>query len=56
MKLVDAFEIGLTTEEDDIYFEYYCKNSSDLKNFLMSKIQSDEWPFCQPFSIPDHEQ
>ena len=56
MKLVDSFERGLTTEEFDIYFEYYFKVSSDLKNYLMSKIQSEEWPFCQPFSIPDNEQ
>ena len=56
MKLVDAFERGLTNEEFDIYLEYYFKNCSDLKNYLMSKIKSDEWPFCQPFLMPDSGQ
>ena len=49
MKLSDAYKKGLmTSEEREIYREYYFKNISDLRKYLQSNINKYDWPFCQP--------
>ncbi len=48
MQLIGAFEREFTTTEFDIFTQYFFQNCDYLKNYLISNMQIDEWPFCKP--------
>jgi hypothetical protein len=47
MQLIGAFEREFTTTEFDIFTQYFFQNCDYLKNYLISNMQIEEWPFCK---------